>query len=354
MLLLKNEEIADLVSVRDLIGPMEAAFKEFGAQRAQEQPRFRIHLPIARPHYSYCFNNLAGAVPGISSMALRIDSFLDRERLVDGRRVKEYPGDFVGLVLLFDLQTCDLLAMMDDHALSTMRVAATSAVAARYLARADARVLGLFGTGRQARAQIEAMAAVRPLREVRVYSPTREHREAFAAEMTERLGIDVRAVSDPKEVVEGADIVNAATNSGLPVFSGQWLKPGMHVTALVGGDWYHRRDELDEEAYLRADRIVINTWRQLEQDRQGNLWGLVEAGKLGREQIAELGSLLDQGRLGRESDQEITLYKNNHGMGIQFAVAARVAYEKARAAGRGRELPDEWFKTFKHGGLWAP
>src|SRR5439155_15310625 len=132
----------------------------------------------------YWFNNIMGAVPGCQTMALRFDSAFFRLVDVAGSTRKVRAGDFVGLVLLFDMASGELQAALHDHYLSTRRVAATGAVPARYLARSDARVMGLFGSGQQATTQVLAMAAVRPLELIKVYSPDPEHRRAFARRMT--------------------------------------------------------------------------------------------------------------------------------------------------------------------------
>ncbi|MBI2370988.1 MAG: ornithine cyclodeaminase family protein [Deltaproteobacteria bacterium] len=352
-LVLKNAEMGGLLPMGQNIEDMEVAFREYGQEIAVNRPRMRMYVPLGEPETYYWFNNIAGIVPGFKGMALRIDSSKARAVLRDGRWREEYPDDFVGLVLLFDIESCRLLAIMDDHYLSVTRVAATSAVAAKFLARQDAGVLGLFGTGEQARTQLEAMALVRPLRLAKVFSPNRANRERFAAEMAEKLKLEVRAVSDPLEVVRGADIINAATNAADPLVDGRWLEPGQHLSTLVGGDYRRKRDELDHEAYLRCDLIVVNTREQVRQDRQGNLFELLEAGKLQWESLAELGEIVAGKRSGRTGPRQITLCKNNHGMGIQFAVTARRIYELARARGIGRELDDELFLTRREG-VWSP
>src|SRR5579884_1044683 len=191
VLVLSNDEMDRLqdLPMAAIVAAMEDAFRELGQGVAVNPPRRRLVVPPRDTDRTYWFNNIMGAVPGSGLMALRIDSAffrLTREAGGDGPADgaglrKERAGDFVGLVLLFDLETADLVAVLHDHFLSTRRVAATSAVGAKYLARPDARVLGLFGSGRQAAQQVPAMAAVRPLELVKVYSPNPEHRREFAA-----------------------------------------------------------------------------------------------------------------------------------------------------------------------------
>ncbi|MCL4440091.1 MAG: hypothetical protein M1609_05755, partial [Firmicutes bacterium] len=130
--------------------------------------------------------------------------------------------------------------------------------------------------------------------------------------------------------------------------------PGTHVTTLVGGDYWHKRDEIDRFTYLKANRIIVNTRHQVEVDRQGYLYDLLSEGKLGWENIGELGELVAGKVSSRKDPESITLFKNNHGMGIQFATAAYLIYEQAKKKGIGRDLPREYFITEKKGGVWAP
>lgn len=371
--LLKNEEMEGLVSVEELLDPMEAAFEEHGRGIAPDHPRERLYLPLdgegekedggegqgggngrsedgSDRERTYWFNNIMGAVPGLDAMALRIDSSHREDR--GDRNV--FVGDYTGLVLLFDVETTDLVAIMDDHYLSPLRVAATSGVAARHLAPDDAARMGLFGAGEQAGPQLAAFAYVCDPEEVVVYSPTREHREAFAAEYDARVDPEVRAVAEPRTVVEGSDLVVAATNANEPVFDGAWLDPGTHVSTTVGGDYSNERDEIDATTIRRADRIYCNRFEQLLDDRQGNLYRLLDAGELRRADVPELGELVAGQVPGRQSPEEITLMKNNCGMGLQFAVAASLIHERAAERGIGRELPREWFVTGKDGEEWSP
>lgn len=356
VLVLKNAEMAehDLLPMAEAIEVVESAFRELGAGRAKNEPRARIHVeeggPPEDPDTWYWFNNIMGAVPGQDAMALRLDSGL--RRLVDvdaadaeGSEKMDYPGDFVGLVLLFDIHTCELLAMLDDHYLSPLRVAATSAVATERLARPDASDLGLIGAGEQACAMFEAMATTRDIESARVYSPTPESREAFAAEMTETVGVPVDAVSDPESAVQGADIVNLATSATDPVIDGDWLDAGTHVNSIVGGDSFHQRQELDDRTVERADRIVVNLLEQVYRDEQGDLFPRLEAGLVEESDLDELAALVAGDVPGRQSESELTVHKNNTGMGIQFAATAERIYRNAATKSVGRTLPAELFLT---------
>ena len=346
VLVLKNQQIEGLVPMAEAIEVIEQAFRELGQGIAKTAPRARLRVPW-KDGVQYFFNNIMGLVPGMKSMALRIDSSFSKEVEVAGSRRRIYPGDYVGLVFLFDMDTCNLLAIMDDHVISTMRVGATSGVATKYLARKDAKVMGLLGSGEQARTQLTAALAVRPLKKIKVYSPTKENRERFCREMSAQCRVEIVPVVAAEEAVRGSDIVTAATNTVEPVIEGRWLEAGAHVNSIVGGDGYLPRRELDDETIRRAGLVVVGFKQQIFLDRQAEFAERLERGMVKAEDLHELGELLAGKCRGRRDDKEITLFKNNTGMGIQFAATARKVYEKARQKGIGTELPLELFMTPK-------
>lgn len=354
VLVLKNEQIEGLVPMAEEIEVIEQAFRELGEGVAKNAPRARLRVPWKEEKGQYYFNNIMGLVPGMKSMALRIDSSFSKEVQVSGSKRRIYPGDFVGLVFLFDMDSCELLAIMDDHVISTMRVGATSGVATKYLARKDAAVMGLLGSGEQARTQLTAALAVRPLKEIKVYSPTRENRERFAREMSAQCNVEIIPVGSAEEAARGSDIVTAATNTVEPVVQGRWLEEGSHVNSIVGGDGYLPRHELDDETIRRAGLIVVGYKAQIFIDRQAEFAERLDRGIVKPEDLHELGELLTGKCRGRKDDQEITLFKNNTGMGIQFAATARKVYEKARQKGIGTELPLELFMTRRGGKAYSP
>jgi ornithine cyclodeaminase/alanine dehydrogenase-like protein (mu-crystallin family) len=361
---LKNHHMEehDVISMEETIEVIEEAFQELGEGRAKLAPRERIHVeeggPPKQENVWYWFNNLLGTVPGYDSMALRIDSSLRELAAIDGEEAEgetkmTYPGDFVGLVLLFDIHTCELKAILDDHYISPLRVAATSAIGTDRLARENASVAGMIGAGEQARAHAEALATVRDLSVIRVYSPTPESRESFAADLGGRIEPDVTPVESPRNAVEGTDIVTLATNAVDPVIDGEWLDPGTHLNSIVGGDKFLQRQEFDDETARRADRIVVSSLEQAIKDEQGDIYPRIEAGILKKSEIDELADLVAGDVSGRQSEAEITLMKNNTGMGIQFAAAAARIYENVRETDIGTELPTELFVTRNEAG-YAP
>jgi len=233
------------------------------------------------------------------------------------------------LVLLADAATGAPLALLDGTALTALRTGAAGGVAARALARADAATLALFGAGAQARTQLIAAAAVRPLREVRVVARDPSHVAAFIAWAKEEpglRGIDLRGAS-AAEALSGADIVVTATSSREPVFPGVLLPSGVHVTAI--GSFTPAMRELDEDA-LRGARIVVD-------QREG---ALAEAGELaGRSasEVIEIGEVLSGRAPGRRSAADRTIFKSV-GNAIQDLVVAARAYERALALSLGEEV----------------
>ncbi|MGH7871685.1 MAG: ornithine cyclodeaminase family protein [Candidatus Binatia bacterium] len=354
VLVLKNDQMENLLPMSEEIEAIEHAFRELGEGKAMNAPRARLRTPWKEEGGQYYFNNIMGLVPGIKSMALRIDSSFSKDIQVDGSKRRVYPGDFIGLVMLFDMDTCEILALMDDHFISTMRVGATSAVASKYLARKDSAVMALLGSGEQAKTQVTAHACVHPLKQIKVYSPTKENRERFAKELSQQTGIEVIPVASAEAAIRGSDIVTAATNTVDPVIQGKWVAAGMHLNSIVGGDGFLPRKELDDEAIMKANLIVVGYKPQIFLDKQAEFHDRLERGLVKAEDLHELGELLNGQCRGRKDDQEITFFKNNTGMGIQFAATARKMYEKAKEKGIGAELPLDLFMTKRGDKLYSP
>lgn len=346
MLLIADPDVKEVLRVEDIIDHMERAFAEEARGIAVNKPRTRYKVPPDRDSDGYMANIIPGAVPSSGVAALRYDSIVVRERVVEGLKRMDFPYPARrswGFVLLFDLESAEPLAIIHDFSLSAMRVGATTGVAVRSLSREDSRVVGLFGSGNEAEQNLAAICAVRPVREARVFSVTREHRERFAREMTGKLDVQVRAVDNARAVVEGADIVMCATNASRPVFDGDWLAPGQFVATIVNSDGVHRRTEADPATFTRADLIVINNRETALHNQQREMLDLIDEGRIGWDRICELGQVLIGGNPGRKSAEDIIYYKSNTGVGIQFAAAGAVIYEACKEKGLGRELPTSWF-----------
>ncbi|MEM4780623.1 MAG: ornithine cyclodeaminase family protein, partial [Halalkalicoccus sp.] len=226
------------------------------------------------------------------------------------------------------------LAVLDGASLNPFKTGAAGAVGVDALAREDASTLGLIGSGTQARGQLRAIATVRDLDSVRVYSRIPENREAFAREMSAELGLAIEAVESSAEAVSGADVVVTATNAARPVFDGDLLDSGTHVTAM--GQYDTRKHELDATTVARAT-YVLDLAARADRDA-GSLMAAVEQGAVGPDHVhAELGEVIAGDAPGRESPDEITVFDSG-GTGIETVAAAAMLYERAREAGRGTEI----------------
>jgi ornithine cyclodeaminase len=243
----------------------------------------------------------------------------------------------VAVITVFDAQTGVPQAVMDGEVITAARTAAGSALSARLLARSDAAVLAILGTGVQARAHGRALARVRDVREVRVAGRDRAKAEALAAELGSELGLPATAAAGYREAVSGADIVCACTHSPEPVVEGAWLEPGMHVTS-VGVNGAGR--ELDAAAVARSLLVVESRAAALAPFPAGSneLGWAIRDGAITADHVhAELGELVAGTRPGRTSDDQITLYKSV-GVAAQDAAAAAAVLAAARAAGAGSDV----------------
>ena len=235
---------------------------------------------------------------------------------------------------LFDADSGEPLAILDGASMNPYKTGATGAVGVDHLARADAETVGLIGSGPQARGQLRATATVRDLTEVRVYSPTRANREAFADEMDDTLDCKVRAVGDSADAVADADIVITATTAAEPVFDGDRLEPGTHVTAM--GQYDPDKRELDTTTIERS-RYVPDLRERVVQDA-GSFIHAVEEGVVDERHVhAELGEIVAGTAVGRETDAEITVFDSG-GTGIETVAAAGMLYERATERGLGSTI----------------
>ncbi|NHN58183.1 MULTISPECIES: ornithine cyclodeaminase family protein [Halorussus] len=235
---------------------------------------------------------------------------------------------------LFDAESGEPLALLDGASMNPFKTGAAGAVGVDALAREDASTLALIGSGSQARGQLRATATVRDLDSVWVYSPTKENRESFAAEMNEQLDPSVAAVASSAAAVEEADIVVTATTASEPVFDGGLLADGTHVTAM--GQYHPNKRELDATTIERA--TYVPDLRERVTNDAGSFLAALEEGAVSEDDIhAELGEVVAGAAPGRESDEEITVFDSG-GTGIETVASAHMLYEKASEAGLGSEI----------------
>jgi ornithine cyclodeaminase/alanine dehydrogenase-like protein (mu-crystallin family) len=354
-IILSNDDVARLLTVPECMAALEEAYAELGAGRGVNRTRSDTLAGIeGRPGALYSLKSMDGIAPSFGVGAVRINSdVVTWPKRGNNQRREKVPaagGRWVGLVLLFSAENGEPLAILPDGVLQRMRVASANGIAAKYMARPDARRVGLLGSGWQAGTQLMAICAARSIERIRCYSPTAENRAKFAAEMTPLLGIEVEPVTAAEEAIEEADVVMCATNSIDPVYFESWIVPGVHISSI-------KRPEIDESALKRADRVVIHTndgkplhftTRDLEvpEIAEGKGWEL--AGDIDFARLPTLPDLVSGRYRGRTRAEDVTAFINNLGMGYQFAAAGAVVYRKAREQGLGHELPTEWFTEDVH------
>ncbi|MEX2158434.1 MAG: ornithine cyclodeaminase family protein [Dehalococcoidia bacterium] len=298
---LSDDDVLSLVSMRDAVDAVELALARKGNGAFLTPPR----------HY---FGTRTGA------LVFTIGG--DASEGVAGFRVYgAFPGtrEDDQLVVVYDAATGELRGIVQGARVGALRTGALGGVAIQYAARDDAKTLAVIGAGTQARAQLEAAALVRTLAAVRVYSRAAEHREAFASEMGQALGLRIAAVGSPDEAIDGADIVIVATNSRTPVFDASLIQPGMHVTTVRLGAGQH---ELDRGVADRAGAIFTDSMDQL----RSYPGGFFLADRI--DTISDLSEHVARGTSLRSSAEEITLYCST-GLSGTEVVVADVALRKA-------------------------
>ena len=357
-LILSNEEIEQVLSMKDLVPAIEDAYIELIEGRGANRLRSDIVAPTTQCEGGlYALKSMDGVIPKFGVGAIRINSDILTFPESGGqmRRVKvpAAPGKrYVGLVLLFDTHDGAPLMICPDGVMQRMRVGATSGVAAKYMAKKDTRSATIIGSGWQAGSQLLGLDAVFDLNEIRVFSPRKESRETFAKEMSAAIGKDVRPCSSGAEACKGADIVACATNAVQPVFFKEWMEPGMHLGCIRPAATEVERpawDKIDLFAVLDHDdspTIIYSHNVRVGEDIAGSGMGM--AHDAFHASLPALPAIMTGRHPGRTSDTQVTCFLNNLGMGYQFAAAGHVVYRKARAAGVGRELPTDWFTETVH------
>ena len=345
-LVLSDEDVARVMPMEVCIEAMETAYRDH-ARGAVNIPRIRYISPTTTPAV-YGSNIHIGTTPTYDTAAIRIGgSARSPDPRARAERASGHGGRNWGFIVLIDMLTGQPLAFIQEFLLSGVRVGATSGVAAKYLAPADAQTVCMFGSGKLARTDLEALVQVRPVRSVKVYSPTKEHREEFAREMEQQLEIEVTPVDGPREAMQGAEIVCCATNagyvSGEPVFDGDWLEPGQFVISLQNSDANFKKSEVDEKTFARSSFICINDRDSVYSNGQRELLDPIEAGLVSWDRICTLGEVVSGTSSLEAKPGDIVYYKNSTGMGIQMSAAGALIYRKAVEAGVGNEIPTEWF-----------
>ena len=373
MFILSNEDVARLVTIEEVIDALRISNREVAEFR--HDPQFRLNRPRTN-HYLpwrgagpdadrllagagsdarviYNFKSMEGGSPHFGVWAVRSSS--DLVRLASGPygpthtylRYGNLPGNkgYSDLIFLYNTHDAQFEAIIHSAALQGMRVAATTALGVEYLCRPDVVHMGLFGSGWQAAANLRALRHVRPsIERVCVFSPDADHRSRFAARMKEELGLDIVSVDRPEHAVISMDLICEASSARSPVFDGTLLMPGQHVVSIGAGDEHFHRRLIDPKGVAKCTFIAVHSLEV----RFGleEIEDCIAQGTLTWDQVVDLPDLVT-GRLQRRpTSDDITFFKNNVGLGSQFAAVGGLVLQKAKRAGLGFEVPQDRVSQF--------
>jgi alanine dehydrogenase len=359
MLILNNDDVASVLTMEITMKALEEAYRELTQKQAVCRPRIDIQIPTKEPGKIYQWGTMEGGSTS-GYFAIRMKSDVIYEHEYEGARTQEKycvePGKFCGLILLVKIDNAEPVALINDGYLQHMRVGADSGIGAKYMAREDAEVVGMIGSGGMARTHAESFRLARNIKKIQVYSPTKTHRLAYAKEIGETFGIEAVPVDTLRDVYKGADIVAGCTDSAVPIVIGKWLEEGTHVTCIGGKPDEDTLKRIDVSLRLGnaptpwglpgmalADEYI--TYAAMPEENAA--FKMKRAGTRGHGAVAEdrcvfLEELLSGKKKGRTSPRQISYSERGNIQGAQFFAVAGKVYELAKAKGLGREIPTEW------------
>jgi ornithine cyclodeaminase/alanine dehydrogenase-like protein (mu-crystallin family) len=313
-LLLREKDVTELLDMETALAAVEEVLRDQATGEATNRARNRVSTQTSQLSYMVAGDKRLG-VYGMKTYTV-------------SRKGARF------LVMLYESETGDLLAMMEADKLGQMRTGAASGVATKYMARADADTVGIYGTGWQAESQLMAVCAVRKIKSIKAYSRSKERREAFAAKMTAQLGVEVVAVETPEEAARNQAILITITSGRQPVLKGEWIAKGAHINAA--GSNFLTKAEIDVETVRRSSVIAVDTIETAKVEA-GDLLPSVERGVINWESLVELGRIVAGQCKGRTSDDDITLFKS-HGIALEDISAALRVYNLAKERGIGENI----------------
>jgi ornithine cyclodeaminase/alanine dehydrogenase-like protein (mu-crystallin family) len=314
-LFLREADVDKLLTMEAAIEAVRTAFRKQATTEV-------ANIPRGRARTDHCMLHIMGAAAKtLGVMALKV-----------------YTTSSVGarfLVHLYDGRTGELLSVMEADRLGAMRTGAVTGVATEHMARQDANTVGVFGSGKQARTQLEAVCETRPILEAYVYSPRPERRDPFAAEMSAALGVEVVSVAKPELAAEDKDIIITATSSREPVLRSDWISDGTHLNVI--GSNFLGKAEVDIDTIRRSDPIVVDDKEQA-RGEAGDFQAAMDEGVIRWSDVSELCNVVIGRSPARHADSDVTIFKS---VGVAFCdlAVAKLVYDKALEAGAGEPLP---------------
>jgi alanine dehydrogenase len=354
MLLINNQVVAQILDTKGCMEALETGYRDLIDERAAYRGRYDFFVPNDDPKLMYRWGTMEGASRSFETFAIRMKS--DMLEWPEGKTVEKYciqPGTYCGVVMVFSTRNGEPLAIINDGIIQHMRVGGCAGLGAKYLSREDSNVIGILGSGGMARTYLLAFNQVRKIRAVKVYSPTKENRDLYAAEMSQKLGVEVAPRDRVDDVVRGSDIVATCTDSiQVVVEDATSIEPGMHLTCVKSNEW-------NPEIVKRSD-LVVKMGRATKHLDEGQMRiggeAAVVAGNA--EEIKRIANpavdifsqdfpvLTDiiSGKLkGRTDKNQVTFFANSGTQGLQFASTAGYVVREAKRRGLGQEISTSWF-----------
>lgn len=327
MLILNRDDMKNIFTMRDAIDADKEALRIFSQGKSVVPLRTNINVP---KYEGQCLF-MPGYVEELDTAGAKIVS-------VFPHNIEKGKTSVPSKMILISGETGEVCAMMDGTYLTQLRTGALAGAATEIIAREDAKIGAVFGTGGQGAGQLEAMLAARKLELVKVFDINYERAKEFAARMQSELenyGARIQAVKSSDEAVEDADIITTATTSKKPVFDGRKVKEGAHINAI--GAYTPQMQEIDEYIVKRADKIYLDS-KDAVLSEAGDMIIPIEKGIIGKDKITgELGEVILKKVVGRENDKEITIF-DTVGIAVLDVVTAHMIYKKALGLGIGTEI----------------
>ena len=368
MLFIDNEAVEKVLTMADTLRVIEDGHRELARGELAGRPRVDVYTETHKPDSFHRWGTMEGSSKHLQRFAIRMKSDVVSWPVRHGIKVEDkycvQPGLYCGLIMLFSTENGQPLAIINDGYLQHLRVGALYGLGVKYLARKDSSVVGMLGSGGMARSHLLAFAAVRKIKKVKVFSPNREHRESYALDMEKALDVEIVCCASAEEAAQNVDILATCTNSKESTIYARMLEPGMHLTQVSGefaADVYPKLavclgggpasqvvegvaidDSLGFPTYLAGSAAALEqakgpARRQARKDQDFH----------GR--LVSLPYLITGETSGRSNDQEISASSGvkvggeDSVKGLQFVTVGSLVYDRAKAAGLGREVPTEWF-----------
>ncbi len=365
-----SDDVDHLISLKEAVAITENALKDMHTPRGTNAPRKRLHIHrhAGEGSYDTVLNVYAGGSSSYGAVGAQVAL---HRKAIEGtvQRRPPYNPEQTELALIYDVDSGSLLGIMvhrPRHVQGTadLRTPATSLAGLDQFARADAKRVGIYGSGHQACSTLLGLTELRKIESAKVYSPTRSHREAFARRMGEITHMPVEPVDIPQSAAKDVDIILCMTNTNVPVIDGSWLEEGQYIISVIGsnielvksGNLSSPRREIDDGTLRRCSFVVALSKEQAIDSQQGDIYWPVQNKVITWDKVVDIADVLTGKAKGRTDDRQIILFKNQGGQGIIDIALAKRCYELARESGKGYELDirarDNWWVQGGRSQLW--